>query len=391
MHREGGFSLVEVMVATFIMLVVTAGVFSVMNPSQGTFSQQPEVADLQQRLRIGIDALYRDLVMSGGGTYMGTDAGPFLHFFAPISTYRQGVLGPDVPTPKSDTLTVLYVPPGAPQTVLKKALPQPSSDLEVEDVPGCPQHNALCGFEPAQTVIIYDSSGAYDLFVVSNVQGTVGHLQHNQNSLSAPAGYAKGATIALVQSRTYYLDTATRQLMVYDGGNGADVPVVDHVVGVTFEYYADPLPPTRTKKLLTEPGPWTTYGPTPNALGVPSGTSWPAGENCAFLVDPATGLHASRLPALGAGTPTLVKMTPVELTDGPYWCPDAANPNRFDADLLRVRKIGVTLRMEAAVAMFRGPASALFINGGTSSSYTRWIPDQEIQFQVTPRNLNLSR
>ena len=100
-------------------------------------------------------------------------------------------------------------------------------------------------------------------------------------------------------------------------------------------------------------------------------------------------LQVPRLTVLG-GVPTLVKLTRAQLTDGP-WCPDALSPNRFDADLLRIRKIAVTIRVEAAIAGLRGPASALFTNGGTSRSGNRWAPDQEVRFDVSSRNLNLGR
>ena len=53
--------------------------------------------------------------------------------------------------------------------------------------------------------------------------------------------------------------------------------------------------------------------------------------------------------------------------------------------------IVVTLRVQSAVAALRGPASTLFTVGGTSQKSTAWVPDQEIRFQVTPRNMNLGR
>ena len=63
--------------------------------------------------------------------------------------------------------------------------------------------------------------------------------------------------------------------------------------------------------------------------------------------------------------------------------------NRFDADLLRIRRVRVTLRVQTAVASLRGPAGVLFTNGGLSRSGGRSVPDLEMQFDVTPRNLNL--
>ena len=92
----------------------------------------------------------------------------------------------------------------------------------------------------------------------------------------------------------------------------------------------------------------------------------------------------------GSNPHTLVLLTPALLTDGP-WCPDADHPNRWDADLLRVRRVDVTLRVEAAVDALRGPASVLFSRGGTANGGSSWVPDQEVRFQVSPRNLNLGR
>ena len=43
---------------------------------------------------------------------------------------------------------------------------------------------------------------------------------------------------------------------------------------------------------------------------------------------------------------------------------------------------------ESANAALRGPASVLFAHGGTSRNGNRWLPDQQITFQVTPRNLD---
>jgi hypothetical protein len=112
------------------------------------------------------------------------------------------------------------------------------------------------------------------------------------------------------------------------------------------------------------------------------------------MLDPISGLQMPRLADLVSGaagssggeTAALVQLTGAQLTDGP-WCPDESSANRWDADLLRVRRIGVTLRIESAIAALRGPAGVLFTHGGTSTSGSKWLPDQQITFQVSPRNL----
>jgi hypothetical protein len=63
-------------------------------------------------------------------------------------------------------------------------------------------------------------------------------------------------------------------------------------------------------------------------------------------------------------------LAPDRFEDGP-WFPDDRDRNRFDMDLLRIRRIRVTLRVEA-----------------TSPGLRRFLPDREITFDVAPRNLN---
>jgi hypothetical protein len=410
-RHEAGFSLLELMVAMALMMVITSAIFTALNPSQGAFSVEPEVADMQQRLRVASDTLYKDLVMAGGGAYQGSKPGSLGFFFASVLPYRRGNLNPDpVGTFKADTITLIYVPATQSQTsicvTMKNndpcGMPGPSAELKTLGEAGCPllpngQVDDLCTFQQGMNALIYDDTGSYELFTITQVQneaGVGGHIQHNLDTFSK--AYGPGSKIVQMTSHTYYLrsddQTGTYQLMHYDGSRNPDVPVVDNVVGLSFEYWGEPQPPTRTAAPLTDPaGPWTTYGPKPpSALEQP--TAYPRGENCTFSLDPVTGLHVPRLANLSAaGNPNaLVRLTAAQLTDGP-WCPDAANANRWDADLLRIRKVAVTLRVQSAVAALRGPAGPLFAHGGTSSGGTKMAPDQEVRFQVTPRNLNLGR
>ena len=113
------------------------------------------------------------------------------------------------------------------------------------------------------------------------------------------------------------------------------------------------------------------------------------------------GQQVSRLATLGAPNGGLVKLNDASdpnsplLTDGP-WCPGGTQTgNAFDADLLRVRKVRVTIRVQTGNAALRGAATgaadARFSNAGTSSGGYKLVPDQAIRFDVSPRNLNLGR
>ncbi len=115
---------------------------------------------------------------------------------------------------------------------------------------------------------------------------------------SAPLSraYAAGARVAAVTIRTYYLDVTNKRLMVYDGDR-SDVPLIDHLADLHVGYMVDPRPDA----LLT-----------------------------------------MALPDLGGTSPKLV--TTAQLADGPFI---GESPNRFDADLLRVRRVRITLRVHS--------------------------------------------
>lgn len=202
-----------------------------------------------------------------------------------------------------------------------------------------------------------------------------------------PPGTFKPDTITVLGPgvKTYWLRTDDRggiyQLMSYAGGVSFDVPVVDHVVALAFSYDAEPRPPTMIRPLDDARGPWTTYGPVPSLVAV---APYSARENCVF-VDNGSNLPSPRLPDLSAGG-GLVTLTADRFTDGP-WCPDEGSADRWDADLLRIRSVAATLRVQAALASLRGPASQLFFHPGTARAASRWAPDIAVRFRVSPRNL----
>ena len=392
---QAGFTVVEMMVSTAIMMTVTAAVFTLLDPAQGIFMAQPETSDMQQRLRVGVDALTHDLVMAGAGAHAGGQSASLAGFFAPILPSRHGhsaAMDDEPDVFKADAITLLYVPSAAAQTTTSSAMTDPSSPLTVNAGAECPPAAPVCGFVAGMSAVVYDATGAFDTFEVTDVANGSMQIEHAQQTVLSKA-YPAGATIAQVVQHVYYLDTSTNQLMHYDGFQST-MPVLDNVVGLNFQYYGDPWPAELTRPGVDQS---TTYGPMPPAPDVLI-APWPAGENC--IVRMVDGLQVSRLAALGNPGGGLVRLAPRQLTDGnatadSAWCPDAGNPNRFDADLLRIRKVRVTIRLQTPDASLRGSLTdgpdALFINAGTSRGGYRWVPDHEIRFDVSPRNLNLGR
>jgi hypothetical protein len=83
------------------------------------------------------------------------------------------------------------------------------------------------------------------------------------------------------------------------------------------------------------------------------------------IVDHVSSLRFDYFGAVG------VSIDHQRLGDGP-WVPDAVSADRFDRDLLAIRRVRVTLRVGPARVMRLGP-----------------LADQEIAMDVSPRNMNL--
>jgi prepilin-type N-terminal cleavage/methylation domain-containing protein len=354
-----GYTLVELLVSMGIMVVVTGAIFQLINPSQATAQIQPEVQDMQQRMRVATDTIFKDVVMAGAGPYQGPVTGSLNNFFAPIIPRRIGFLNPDpYQSARTDAVSLTYVPNSYSQTTISQSMPISSMELKVNDQPNCPHGEELCGFKDGDEVLIFDNSGHFDTFTITNVQNSAGHLQHRGQDLSY--AYDTGASVLQAESHTYYLDATTKKLMHYNGGTDAPQPLVDNVVGLRFDYYGDPAPPVQPKP----------------ALG---------NSNCLY---DAAGTHVSGMTTLTTGGGSLAPLPISMFTDGP-WC--GGGSNLFDADLYRVRKVKITVRVQTPTAMFRGLDTALFQNPGTAKSGQKFIPDLVTAIEVSPRNLNLSR
>jgi type II secretory pathway pseudopilin PulG len=354
-HRNGtasGYVLIELLVSAAVVCTVLGVLLQFCVVAQNSVRTQGDATDLQQRLRVAVEAIRRDLLAAGAGLSNGVPRGPLIDSFAPVLPVRSGASGADPELSYfSDRITIVYVPRDASQTRLSGGMAGQAGPLAIDaSAPGCPTGN-VCGFKAGDRVLVYApaADGAHDIFTISSVDASQALLIPGA-PLSRP--YDAGSRVATIVQKVYYLDRAGRRLMVYDGDR-SDVPLVDHVVDLRFTYYGDPAPTSAT----------------PPSDGM---------SNCAYA---AGSPPVPVLPDLG-GT-ALILLTGVQLTDGPA-C--GRSPARFDADLLRVRRIGVSMRLEAEGVEFRGSGPA-FANAGTSTHANLYIPDVQITFDVAPRNL----
>jgi type II secretory pathway pseudopilin PulG len=353
MKSQAGFSLVESLVATALMLTMAGAAFAIMVPGLTGSSVQAEAADMQQRARVAGDALQRDLRMAGAGYTADADAGSLIRFFAPVLPRRVGRLAPDAYTvARADAIAIVHGAESLWHTTVSTPLAAGPGSLRVDARPSCPGARPVCGYTSGLDLLVFDGAGRFDRFTVTSVAGDEANLRAHRSDLSS--AYPAGAFVMPAETHVYWFDASARQLRHYDG-DATDVPVVDNVVAVRFEYFGDPNPPSLPKP--------------------PAGVA-----NCLY---DAAGARLP-LPTLVPDGQSLAALPLGSLGDGP-WCGEGLN--RFDADLLRVRQVRVTLRVQASQASLRGAGPAYAVPG-TSTSAQRALPDLAVTFDVTPRNLS---
>lgn len=386
MSRASGFSLAEVLVATAIVLILSAALLLIVLPSHATSRVQPALMDQQQRLRAAVEAIGGDLRAAGSGPVTPLTGLPLGGVVPAVFPYRVGLWHPDPPGSfLTDSITIVGAAAAAPAPTIRNEFSGEAGTLPLNVVPGCPVGRPACGLAEGETVLLVDSSGQWDIFGVAGVVNDTVTVQ--PRGLASGRRYAAGSRLVPVAVSAYYLrppEGLDGPVLARYDGNQSDLPLVDHLVSVRFEYYGDPRPP----RPRTAPGPRgesMTYGPAPPLLDEDDPRdAWGAGENCVVTLD--AGRQVPRLPALAADDAPLRRLEAAALTDGP-WCPDAAAANRFDADLLRVRKVRVSLRAEASDEGLRGPDRRLFARPGRSSRGVMLVPDREVTFDVVPRAL----
>ena len=323
---QTGFTLVEVLIALTILMVAVVPVLWICGAAQRLTRSQSEASDLQQRARVLVEKLQRDLIVAGAGP---PDTGIRLVDLVPtLVPARIGFRSPDPEASAfADRLSILYVPADGWQAALATPMTSPAAAIAIDATAiGCPAAG-LCGFTEDARALIVDTrapGAGFELFTVSGIAGELAHAAPNAPFSQAYAN--PSARVMPIVQRTYYFDRASRRLMIYDG-HLSDVPLIDNVADVRFEYYTD--------------------------------------------MSPGPGLRAVPLS---------------ELSDGPLI---GLPPNRFDADLRAIRLVRVIIRLEADADDVRG-AGELFARPGRSNSGLALVPDFEMTFEVAPRNMRAS-
>jgi type II secretory pathway pseudopilin PulG len=312
MKSTAGFSLVEILVATLVIVVVLGAIAGLLSRAGDAIAAQPEVSDVQQRLRVGVAALQRDLLSAGAGAYIGPVPGGLSRYVAPVQPYRWG--SNPAGAFRDDVITVICVPALPAQASVAKLRQNPGEDLELD----LRTEDGAHTFTRRMRVMLVEPDGGWAFGVVTEVAPTMLRVRA---ATDVPPALDEGRSLVVeVTTHTYSLKpdptTGAFQLVHYDGVE-TELPVIDRVVSLGFRYWVE---------------------------------------------HPATA--------------TLSEIAGSNLTDGP-WLPDAVSPLRYDADLLRIRRIGVRLRVQAASPWLRATTIG-----------SRAVRDGELTLDVSPPNMN---
>jgi hypothetical protein len=276
------------------------------------------------------------------------------------------------------------MPFAVPQALVAEDLAAASATIRLTPLSACLLSHPACRFHDDARAIVADGSGAWDLVALTAVSIDGLALEHAGSPVSRL--YRAGALIGETSTSAYSLrlDPLTGVSQLRKSTNGSsDMPVLDHVTGLGFEYFGRADPPA----VLDDGDPLrrrTSYGPLPPPDGVDDTLdAWPPGENCQFFRIDGTPFPRQAALPLDAGG--LARLPPEVFADGP-WCPDAASLNRYDADLLRIRLVRITIRVQARSPAVRGLDPRLFARPGAAREAARLVPDIEVRVDAALRN-----
>ncbi len=297
-----------------------------------------DAADVQQKMRVAADAIQHDLSVAGAGSALPAGGGSLARFLPSIRP-SAGIAGDSDISFAPDRVTILYMPSTNADADVVAAT---SAGISIGGAPSCAA-TAGCGFQRDMRALVFDRTGpgfGYDVFTVADASGAFLARAADEGSFSS--AYTSSAHVVEVVDHTYYLDGSDPSNIRLMRGDGKTAfPLVDGVRDLHFTYYADPDPASAP------------------AIGAAGGT-------CVYAPGPPPRPLLAPL-----GGVSLSELSESELTDGPF-CGIA--PNRFDADLLRIRRVRVALAVEAVSGAGSRPTSAF-----------------ELSFDVTPHNLNFAR
>lgn len=230
---QSGHSMVEVLIAMTLGLLVTAAIVTLVVATMRLALAQSDRFELQQRARVALDLMTRDLRIAGAGVDRGPATGALAQRFPAVWARRVGRSG-DAPTvARPAAFTVVAVPDTLAQTTSLDTLTPASTSLTVQAAAHCTAARPACGFVAGTTLGVFDDAGALSLLSAERVSGQVLIVRP---LAVAEVPIAEDAVVAELLVRGYVHDPATRQLRYFDG-DAPHQPLIDGVEQMVVRYF----------------------------------------------------------------------------------------------------------------------------------------------------------
>jgi prepilin-type N-terminal cleavage/methylation domain-containing protein len=370
-----GFTLVELLVASVLTLLLLASSLAMAAAARHAFAVEPAALDTVRRLREGTEGLAGALMAAGGGHTAG-DGVSSLASNVPLVRPLTSLTGAT-----GVRFTALWVLRAIDGGLGRLASPQPgpggSLTLDRAASP-CALTTAVCGFDVGDVAVVFDERGHFDVLEVAAVSELLSRI-----TPTTPLSYAYGVGAWVLAVRVDRFGLVRQvdgsQTLTRITWAGAREPMVDGVVDLEVRAWGKGAPP-EVRDAALGPG-LAQYGlHPPEPLQPDPDNVFPDGTHC--MVARTGAVPSSRLASYEPDAEGLVSFGPAELSDGP-WCPYDGWSGAFDADLFRLSRIDVRVRVEVQSAEFRGPAGRLFTRGGTASrNAPKWVLDRTLETSV---------
>jgi prepilin-type N-terminal cleavage/methylation domain-containing protein len=233
--NDRGFTLLELLVASAVLVVVVAAVATLASPIHHATNRSLADGDLLARARMVLAAVVDDLQGAGNGVAVG-EPPRTLHDAVSAVVLQRSLDDPTVQAPFT-AVSITRVSPLA-QGVLADSVTEESAMLRLDLAAPCALQHATCGFGAGNRAIVVAPLTARGVLINGADPAT------NTIALAAPVGFAfaRGSALIGVEHVSYGLRTAA------DGSNrlvrltsaDAEQPVADHVVDFELAI-ADPV------------------------------------------------------------------------------------------------------------------------------------------------------
>lgn len=232
-RRQGGLTLIEIMVAMVVSLILIAGVIQIFVGTRQTYRFQDALARVQENGRFAAEAISRDARLAGfvGCTTLVSvtpNAIPPLVIDYSQNNYVEGAVGPALGAePGTDVLTLRML---SPNTVRLSA--DMGGPGDVVTIPA-----NIPGFQNGDVVGIADCNNV-DLFTINGLAGG-GPVDITPNDDLTKA-YLEGTVLSRYREVSYYIAPgASGDLALWRRDDGVDTELVDGVEDLWLRYGED--------------------------------------------------------------------------------------------------------------------------------------------------------